>query len=321
MSFLSSLSRFRPRVFGLGILLGLIGTPLWAADNGGLQPAAYLNLGVGGEENAMGGAAVGLGGEAFGAFWNPAELISVQGTQAAVEHTVLSLNRALEALSVSANYQDRYYLGLTVLDYSDGNDLEARSEPTLNPDAVFSDTNLAFLATAAFHLDREWDFGFNVKVLIQNYGLGGLPTGFGLGEDLGLQYRPSPATTIGFVVQDPLSNFLYSDGTDAFFPATLRGGVAEEFSDLHLRADVDLEWQTALGLEPHAGLEWKPVDAIALRAGYWIQINSGEDGFGTGIGILIPQPGERMEFDYTILPDRLSAGQLLQQMTLAVNFL
>jgi len=321
MSFLSVLRHAWSFVLGMGIFLLLTGAPLWAADNGGLQPAAYLNLGVGGEENAMGGAAVGLAGEAFGAFWNPSELISVQGTQVALEHTVLSLNRALEALSVSANYQDRYYLGLTVLDYSDGNDLEARSEPTLNPDAVFSDTNMAFLATAAFHLDREWDFGFNVKVLIQNYGLADLPTGFGLGEDLGIQFRPSPATTIGFVVQDPLSNFLYSDGTDAFFPATLRGGLAQEFLDLHLRADLDLEWQTALGLAPHLGLEWKPVDSIALRAGYWIQVNSGEDGFGAGIGILIPEPRERMEFDYTILPDRLSAGQILQQLSLSVNFL
>jgi hypothetical protein len=295
--------------------------PLLAADNGGLQPAAYLNLGVGGEENAMGGAAVGLGGEAFGAFWNPAQIISVQGTQVALEHTVISLNRTLEALSVIANYQDRYYLGFTALDYSDGNDLEARAEPTLSPDAVFSDMNLAFLGTAAFHLDSQWDFGFNLKIMTQAYGLASLPTGFGIGEDFGVQFRPSPATTFGFVVQDVFSDFLYSDGTDDLFPATLRLGVAQKWLDLQLKADLDLEWQAALGLIPHAGLEWNPVDAIALRAGYWFELNSGQDGFGAGIGILIPAPKQRIEFDYTILPDRLSAGQLLQQLTLSVNFL
>jgi hypothetical protein len=151
--------------------------------------------------------------------------------------------------------------------------------------------------------------------------LASLPTGFGLGEDIGFQYRPSSITTFGFVVKDIFSDFLYSDGTDTVFPATLKLGFAQEFSNLQLQADVDLEWQAALGLVPHAGVEWKPVDSVALRAGYWLQVNSGEDGFGSGIGIILPGAGRRTELDYTILPDRLSPGQLLQQLTLSANFL
>lgn len=293
---------------------------VWAGNNGGLQPAAYLNLGFGGREEAMGGAAVGLSGSSSSTFWNPAGITKVQGTEVEMEDTTLSLNRSLFGLSFNANYENLYYMGLTGLYYSDGNDLEARSEPTVNPDSVFSDLNLAFLATAAFNLSPDWDLGFNLKVFVQSYGLSSLPAGFGIGEDLGVQYHPSAETTLGFVAQDPFSDFLYSDGTDAIFPQTLRWGVAQTFSGLHLTGDLDLEWQFALGLEPHAGLEWKPLDAIAFRGGYWVELNSGQDGFGAGVGVFIPTGGSRMEFDYTLLPDRLTPGQLNQQITLTGNF-
>ncbi|MGH7739895.1 MAG: hypothetical protein ACREL1_07090, partial [bacterium] len=234
--------------FSLVLFLSGFGSAC-AGNNGGLQPAAYLNLGFGGREDAMGGAAVGLSGSSSSAFWNPAGITKVQGTEVEMENTSLSLNRSLFGLSFNANYQKLYYMGLTALYYSDGNDLEARSGPSANPDSVFSDLNLAFLATAAFQLSSDWDFGFNLKVFVQSYGLSSLPAGFGIGEDLGVQYHPSAKTTLGFVAQDAFSDFLYSDGTNAIFPQTLRWGVAQVFSGLHLTGDLDLEWQFALGLE------------------------------------------------------------------------
>jgi hypothetical protein len=293
---------------------------LGAADNGGQNPAAYLTLGVGGETSAMGGAAAGLRGDLTGAFYNPAGIAGIDGTEVEFERTSLSLDRSIGYFAVGSNYEKAYYFAISLIGYSVDN-LEARSGPSVTPDDIFSDLNLAFMTSIAFPLGSDLDFGFNLKIFIQAYTLAELPTGFGLGEDLGIQYHPGDDTVWGLTAQDPFSDFIYSDSTDALFPRVFRGGVSKTLKDIGLKMNLDVEWHSDLGLVPRAGLEWRPVDALAFRGGYWIEANSGEDGFGTGVGLFIQGTAMTAEFDYTLAPDLLINGGLLQQISLSGNFL
>ena len=310
----------RPLFFLSFLFFGAFNPGVWAADNGGQNPAAFLTLGIGGEAGALGGAAAGLRGDLTGAFYNPAGIAGIDGTQVEFERTSLSLDRSIGYFAVGSNYEKAYYFGISLIGYSVDN-LEARSGPSVSPDDVFSDLNLGFMTSIAFPLGSDLDFGFNLKIFVQAYTLADLPTGFGLGEDVGIQYHPADDTVWGLVAQDPFSDFIYSDGTDAMFPRVFRGGFSKNMKDVGLKMNLDLEWHTDLGFVPHAGLEWRPVGAIAFRGGYWIEADNGENGFGTGVGLFIQGGDMTVEFDYTLAPDLLSDGGLLQQMSLSGDFL
>ncbi|HVM31888.1 MAG TPA: hypothetical protein VMU88_02045 [bacterium] len=309
-------------VWGGWLCLGVLGAiaPVGAADNAGQNPAAYLELGPGGLTTAMGGAGGALRGDLTEAFFNPAGLVALPNTQVEFARSLLSLNRVMDYFAVGSNYEKAYYFGLALTDYSAGNDLQARSGPSADPDSVFSDLNLNLMTTIAFPLAPDLDFGFNLKLFLQAYTLADLPTGFGLGEDLGFQVHPDADTVWGLTIKDPLSDFLYSDGTEHFFPRGFRVGFSRRWADGRVKWDLDLEWRSDLGWVPHGGLEWRPARAIALRGGAWSGLDSGEWGWGAGVGIFLGVAGAVGELDYTLSPDRLDADGLLQQISLVGNF-
>ncbi|HET9870364.1 MAG TPA: hypothetical protein VFR02_07710 [bacterium] len=307
-----------------GLALALLTAPAaaFAADNGGLNPAAYWDLCPGGSPSAMGGAAEGMRGDLAGAFYNPAGLAGLEGTEVQVGHAALSLGRSLNYLAVGASYQEKYHFGLALLAYSDGSDLQARSGPSVAPDAVFSDLALSVLASLAFPLGPDWDLGVSARVLTQAFGLADLPTGFGLGEDLALQYHPTADQCWGLTLSNALADFLYSDGTDAPLPADLRLGLSQAFPDLDLKGALDLDWRTDLGPAPHVGLEWRPVESLAFQGGYWVQLDGGEDGIGFGASLSLGlSGGVRTDLGYSVSTDRLLPGSLTQQLNLRAHFL
>jgi hypothetical protein len=122
-------------------------------------------------------------------------------------------------------------------------------------------------------------------------------------------------------VENGFSDFIYSDQTDAVFPVILKLGVGQRFSDLPIKGDFDLEWSSNLGFQPRFGMEWRPFDEVALRGGCTVELDNGSQSFTGGIGILIPSPGNLEELDYTILPDRVYSGQIIQQLSISAKFL
>jgi hypothetical protein len=300
----------------------------YADQQGGQRPAAYLELGAGGTQNAMAGAAVAGRNDVANGFWNPAGLSGLRGFQVEDQYTVLSLGQQLNYLSFANGFREMFFYGISFLYYSAGGDLEARTGPSLNPDSVFGDTELAFLTSVAFRLDHSWSIGGNIKVLVQNFNNF---NGFGLGEDLGVQYRVTKNTTLGFVIQDPFTFFDYDNSVEDIFPITVKAGIAQHDETLAAKWDFDLEWSSDLGVRPRLGVEWRPAEVLALRGGCWLgNITSGVSGGGlsvnptAGFGLLIPV-GENaeslMEFDYTILADRTDPGNLLHQISLTGKFL
>ncbi len=293
------------------------------AQQGGQRINPYLGFGVGGTEQAMAGAAVGVRNDPACGYWNPAGLSGTRGLQVEDQVTLLSEGRSLNYLGLAANYKNKIFYGFTFLYYGVGG-LEARQGPSLDPDSVYGDNEMAFLFSMAFRLSPRWSMGGNLKLFVNSMGQF---SGLGFGEDLGVQYRMTKTTAIGFVVQDPLSFIGYSNSTSDHLQATLRAGIAHQEEDLALKMNFDLEWSGDLGVRPRLGLEWRPLEVIALRGGCWMGglTGDGAEGlsatFTAGLGILIPTGDTLTGVSYTVLPDALTSGGLLHQIAITGTFL
>jgi hypothetical protein len=273
----------------------------------------------------MGGAAVASRNEPSCAYWNPAGLTGIKGFQFESQYTVLSQGRFLSALSLAGALKRETYFGFTFMSYSAGSDLEIRTGPTYDPEAVVGNLEMAFLLSLAAKLDRDWSLGGSLKLFVN--ALDDL-SGIGFGNDLGVQRRLSKKTTVGFMVQDPISFLSYSDGPTEFFPTTLRLGVSHSEEKWGGKGTFDLEWSQDLGLRPRGGVEWRPFETLALRGGAWIGGLTGEGAgdilvrFTGGLGITIPTGDNGLlEFGYSVLPDGLVTGGLLHQVSLKGKFL
>jgi len=116
--------------------------------------------------------------------------------------------------------------------------------------------------------------------------------------DLGLSYGISPAVAVGFAVLNIGQGIKFNDTADPL-PTTYKLGVAlrpistlttviDGLSSYERRADV------------RCGIEWSPLQIIALRLGYQTdtQDSNGANGFTAGIGLTV----WRQEFSYAFVP-------------------
>ncbi len=322
------------RLFIAGIVLFLSGhISVFADQQGGQRPAAYLELGVGGMQDAMGGAAVGIRNDVACGFWNPAGLTGLRGLQVEDQYTLLALNQQLNYLAFANNFRDKFFYGFSWIYYSAGNDIEARSGPSLTPDSIFSDTEMSFIGSIAFRFDPRWALGLNIKVL--NQSIGSYSSAVGFGEDIGLQYRVTRDTTLGFVIQDIYSSLTFNSSTSSssndpqqIIPTTFKVGIADHEEQWNLKGTGDLDWSQDLGLEPHFGLEWRPLTALAIRGGIWAEnLTAGASGgaplvyFTTGVAILVPVGSDLIEMDYSMMEDRIDAGAFINQIAVTGKFL
>lgn len=311
------------------VLVFLISQIALAGQQAGQRPAAYLELGAGGVQNSMGGAAIADRSDVACGFWNPAGLSGLRGWQVQDQYSLLSLGQELNYFAVANGYQGHIFYGINFVYYSAGGDIEARNGPTLAPDSVFRDNEMTFMPSLAFRLNPRWSIGVNFKIMTQTFDS---YSGLGFGEDLGTQFRLTKFTTFGLVVQDPFTFFNYDNSTGTIVPLTVKAGVCHEDEKLSGKLNFDLEWSADLGLRPRLGLEWRPADVLALRVGCWAgNLTGGVSGDGLslnptcGFGLVAPlggNPGESsLELDYTLIPDPIISGRFIHQLAITGKFL
>ncbi len=153
----------------------------------------------------------------------------------------------------------------------------------------FDDTELGFSENRLdLSYSARWrsliSIGGSVKYLNRSTSLDGstVRRGSGGGADLGVIVNPLPALRLGLVAQDLTNTSLnYSDGggSATVYPRNVRAGASYAFRKLGTVAmDLDDSW--------HVGVEARPQELIALRAGVQEQ-RKGGDGptWSTGVGV------------------------------------
>jgi len=156
---------------------------------------------------------------------------------------------------------------------------------------------------------KELNIGVNLK-LFSVYLTGDSITGGnanGRELDLGIQGKPTPWLSLGGNVQNLLPFSLggklhYDSGWDESYPAVLKLGAAADilgpkealrsFGPHRVKALIDFDHEITradkVPLLWHLGLEWKPLDLIAIRAGIdqeMVGVNQTANNLTAGVGV------------------------------------
>lgn len=123
---------------------------------------------------------------------------------------------------------------------------------------------------------EDLSVGATLKLLSQDLSASGLSggTASGLELNLGLLYPVREGLTLGIAVENALpysmgGKVTWSTGNEESLPARFKTGIDYQYEKLTLALDYDR--YVSLSNVPalwHAGVEWRPVEFAALRAGF-----------------------------------------------------
>lgn len=282
------------------------------ASGPGTTGAAFLKVGVGARELALGSAASVLTEGAGAVNWNPAKLAEVKGKSLSASYNMLFIDESQGALAYASPLSGGGGVIAAGINYLTVSDIEKRTSDTNAPDSKFSNNNMAYtLSYAKPEVRPGLALGANLKYISHKLDTADDKA---IALDLGSTYKLNDAWTGAFVVQ----NLGTSIGPDKL-PLTLKGGAARSFLDGKLATGAEVDWLAQderfyLSL----GAEYLLNKNFAFRAGYQFGHSADELGGLVGLGAGIGLKFDRFALDYAYVP----FGDLgdTHRMTLGFNF-
>ena len=306
--------------------------------NLGTSGAQFLQIPVGARETAMGGAVVGLTGDASSVFWNPSGIVRVKSVEAQFSYMNWFDLFDLNAAAVVYNMGDAGTIALSLISFTTG-DMEITTEEQPNGTGRFFDAgDLAIGVSYAKYLTDRFTAGITVKYVSQRIWN---ETADGFAFDIGTQYRldfqnltiAMSMANFGGEIQfeGPDLDILYNKDdnyptsrlapgslkTDSY-PLPLNFQVGIGFDIYHadfmkIRGGIDAVHPNDNSERLHFGTEFSFFDRLYLRAGY--KFNYDDEDFTFGAGANVPFSGSSIYFDYAyavydILPSvhRITVG-------------
>ena len=259
--------------------------------------AVFLLVPVGGRAAALGQAAVADGGTSEAAFWNPAGLALMEGSEVAAHHakTFISDNTALSAYFTAKGVG---VIGVSAYLVDYGSQDVTNSGGSVS--GKFSPKNVQLLASFATWVYEGLAFGVNYK-LIQfrqdcsgDCGLFPSLVGTTHGVDVGLQYgRADAPLRFGVAIRHAGFSLQLEDRDQADpLPTKLDFGIAYRVMlprpapdvqalDVRFLVDIENDWGEFDDPQVRIGIELGYTDLIRLRTGYAFV---GSDASGPGVG-------------------------------------
>ena len=277
--------------------------PLAAQEESSEQAAGalFLLFPVGARATALGQAAIADGGTTEAAFWNPAGLASLGGTELAVHFasTFVSNNTVLSGY-FSASRLGVFGASAYLVDLG--------SQPVTGGPGVpvgrISPKNIELIASYATSIVSDLTFGLNYKLIQLRQDCtgqcGSFPSISGTTHaiDVGLQYAfgTNDNLKLGFAIRhagfklqlknkeqaDPLPTRVQIGIVYRLLLPRLRG--SDQRFDARILFDVDDQWGKYDSPEPRVGLEIGLEELVRLRAGYAF-LDSQSRGPSVGIGL------------------------------------
>jgi hypothetical protein len=277
----------------------------------GTAGAQFLKIGLGTRGAAMGGAFIATADDPSAAWWNPACLVRVPGTQVQVTHTEWFESIRYEAGAVTREFPGIGTFALQFGLLNSGDMEETTVEQPGGTGNTFTCTDMVAGLSFSRMLTDRFSAGITVKYVREQWD--DVSAG-GIAVDLGTLYNTGFRTLrIGMTIQHfggeltPGGNYTsyYSgeDSTDTYMPyslpMTFRLGLAMDVLDRgshFLTVAVDAVHPNDNLEQVGVGAEYWFNNLVALRGGY--RINTDEEGLTAGAGFRIPVGGKTITLDY-----------------------
>jgi hypothetical protein len=269
------------------LLLLAAGVPARAAE--GTSGAQWLAIGVGARAAALGGAYVSLADDGAALSWNPAGLARVGGHRLTVSH--------VSWLS-GATYEYGGYAGRLGSGAGVGVVLEQGGVSWDNTgDGDFEAGDFCGAIGYARSIRENVAVGGGLKLLSSKLGAD-QASSYAL--DAGVLYEPIEGVSVGAAVRNLGPGLDFGGGSDPL-PATIAAGASYAWRDVLVALDV--EKQNDLGAAARIGLEYKPMQSLALRGGAVLGEESALSALSAGVGF---SWNDRWSVDYAYRPSELS---------------
>ncbi len=295
----------RPRRFSLAVTAAftVFAAPSAAQDRDLDEGGTFLLIPVGASAAATGQASVATGGTSESAFWNPAGLALMAGSEIALHHasTFASTNTALAAYLSASRFG---VIGISAYLVDFGSQ-EVVLGPGL-PIGRISPKNIELLASYATEVVTRFTLGVNYKLIQFRQDCSGncslFPTFVGTTHavDLGAQYAVGTNQRLrfglaiqhlGFKLQinnrdqaDPLPTRVQIGGAYRFDLPRARG--VEDGLDALVLIDVRNRWGTYSNPDVRVGIDLGYQNTVRLRAGYAF-LASEAAGPSVGVGFTV----------------------------------
>jgi hypothetical protein len=323
-------------IFILTFILGSLWVDLLAQTGGGALP--YQRIGVNPRILAIGNAYV--AGNSLGIYpqFNPAHASQGYHNQIDISGAIMSFDRNLASASITFPLPPNAGLHIAA-SYAGVNNFDGRT-PSGYYTESFSTHDLQLSATFGLRLNEQLSLGTTARFLTARYNPE-IPAPISFGVDIGIRYTLNDKTSIGFAIQDLLSELTW-DTQDLYntagsilqkdtLPTRLKLGIQHllPIPTLTLFVEAEHRIQSAqrykIGSEldlgrpvtriltstetftsqfVRIGLSWEAHERLALRSGW----QSGDtkfigisQRFSGGFSIKLPFDQYRPEIDYAIM--------------------
>ncbi len=286
-------------------LMGLLYAANLSASSFKKYAGEFLSLGAGSRSLAMGGAYTAAANDVTSGYWNPSGLADCKGLQIEFMYSnqfISSVN--YNYLGASLNLKDGSAIGISLIYFNISGIKDSRFaydavnqkvDPTLV--TTFNTGDYAAIFSYAGRLNEKFNYGANLKVLYRDYYSA---TAFGLGFDVGAQYKLVENLTLGAMLRDITTTMIsWSTSEKEFIAPSARLGVSYVYHinslnlSLQPSADFNILFENRayasqfnigpMSVDTFWGLEAAYHNLLALRVGY-----DDLKRFNTGIGFKVP---------------------------------
>ncbi len=282
-----------PVVMASIIVFALACSPLLLDAAAGETGASFLNLGVGANALAMGGAVTANAQGASALYWNPGALGWISGSEFAVMHAEHFQSIRHEHVAYSQGGRAfNFGFSLKAL-YLGG--LEERTGPSEDPIRTFGAYYLAPAVTCAKAFGGNFSSGLTIKTVhqaISDYST------MSIAGDIGLAVKFGQKGPRWGICLDNLGMNPAFDTASFSLPTKLKTGFSIATLGDHLMIAFDLIKPFADGLTWCAGMQTMLNKRFQIRAGYRSDVHDagGLAGLSSGIGLKINDIG----IDYAV---------------------
>jgi hypothetical protein len=249
----------------------------------GTEGASFLDIPVGARPAALGSAYSALAADAYAPVWNPAGLGFMDHTEVAGQHLSYVDSIHYEYLGLAHPITPHDSLGASIQYLGSGNiaSTDNNGNSIGNFSSYFASFNMAYSRRlgdyAAVGLTGKW-----LDARIGDF------SASAYAADLGAMLRPNAQWSFGATVTNIGSKLTFINAGDSL---PLAGHLSAAFRpDSHWTVAAEAVEEVNGFTSGRGGVEWRPVDMVALRAGYksdTVQGLSAMAGMTVGMGLTL----------------------------------